>query len=79
MFILGLPVPAVPAGLPCRTRKPPAKKSKTSSTVGQDSESSSEDTDESDEEWVPGSEEVRKRKKMFKRFIPGSRLVPQLL
>ena len=67
----GLPVPAVPAGLPIRTRKPPAKKSKTLS-VNEESEGSSESSDDSDEDWVPGSEEVRKRNKMIKRFIPGS-------
>ena len=37
-----------------------------------DSESTSESSDDSDEDWVPGSEEVRKRNKMIKRFIPGN-------
>ena len=64
----GLPVPAIPAGLPNRPRKTPAKKPK---TVDRDHESSSESSDDSDEDWVPGSEEVRKRKEMIKRFIPG--------
>ena len=36
-----------------------------------DSESSSESGDDSDEDWVPGSEEVRRRNKIIKRFIPG--------
>ena len=27
-YVLGLPVPAIPAGLPIRTRKPPAKNKK---------------------------------------------------
>ncbi|KAJ7382258.1 hypothetical protein OS493_036161 [Desmophyllum pertusum] len=71
---LGLPVPAVPAGLPSRPRKTPAKKSKSLSVNG---ESSSESSDDSDEDWVPGSEEVRKRKKMIKRFIPDFRPKPQ--
>lgn len=66
----GLPVPAVPAGLPSRPRKTPVKKVNEVST-SQDGESSSESGDESDEDWVPGSEEVRRRKKMIKRFIPG--------
>ena len=67
----GLPVPAVPAGLPTRTRKTPTKKRKAQSS-SHDNESSSESSDDSDEDWVPGSEEVRKRNKMIKRFIPGS-------
>ena len=70
-ILTGLPVPAVPAGLPSRPRKTPAKKRKTLS-VSQDGESSSESSDDSDEDWVPGSEEVRRRNKMIKRFIPGS-------
>ena len=70
VFFLGLPVPAVPAGLPSRTRKTPVKKPKTETTIA-DSESSSESGDDSDEDWVPGSEEVRRRNKMIKRFIPG--------
>ena len=68
--LLGLPVPAVPAGLPSRTRKTPVKKRNTETTMA-DSESTSESSDDSDEDWVPGSEEVRKRNKMIKRFIPG--------
>ena len=70
MCVSGLPVPAVPAGLPIRTRKKPAKKRNTLST-SHDSESSSDSSDDSDEDWVPGSEEVRRRNKMIKRFIPG--------
>ena len=66
----GLPVPAVPAGLPSRPRKTPVKKLKEVS-ISQDSESSSESGDNSDEDWVPGSEEMRRRNKMIKRFIPG--------
>lgn len=62
----GLPVPAVPAGL----RKTPVKKLK-EVFISQDSESSSESGDNSDEDWVPGSEEMRRRNKMIKRFIPG--------
>ena len=69
--LLGLPVPAVPAGLPSRTRKTPVKKLKTDTTIA-DSESTSESSNDSDEDWVPGSEEVRKRNKMMKRFIPGN-------
>ena len=60
----------MPAGLPIRTRKKPAKKHKTLS-ASHDSESSSDSSDDSDEDWVPGSEEVRRRNKMIKRFIPG--------
>ena len=71
-FFSGLPVPAVPAGLPSRTRKAPVKKRNTETTIA-DSESTSESNDDSDEDWVPGSEEVRKRNKMIKRFIPGRR------
>jgi len=67
---LGLPVPAVPAGLPTRPRKTPVKRAK-QVTISQDGESSSESCDDSDEDWVPGSEEVRRRNKMIKRFIPG--------
>ncbi len=67
----GLPVPAIPAGLPSRPRKTPAKKRKTLS-VDREGESSSESSEDSDEDWVPGSEEVRRRKKMIKRFLPGS-------
>lgn len=70
-WLTGLPVPAVPAGLPTRTRKTPAKKRKAKSS-GHERESSSESSDDSDEDWVPGSEEVRKRNKTIKRFIPGS-------
>ena len=70
-LITGLPVPAVPAGLPSRPRKTPAKK-RTTLSVNDNGESSDESSDDSDEDWVPGSEEVRKRKKMIKRFIPGS-------
>ena len=70
-YFIGLPVPAVPAGLPIRIRKPPSKKRKALS-VNQESEDSSESSDDSDEDWVPGSEEVRKRNKMTRRFIPGS-------
>lgn len=66
----GLPVPAVPAGLPSRPRKTPIKKLNEVS-ISQDSESSSESGADSDEDWVPGSEEVRRRNKMIKRFIPG--------
>ena len=66
----GLPVPAVPAGLPNRPRKTTAKKLNEVS-ISQDGESSSESADDSDEDWVPGSEEVRRRNKMIKRFIPG--------
>ena len=69
--LLGLPVPAVPAGLPSRTRKTPVKKRNTETTIA-DSESTSES---SDEDWVPGSEEVRKRNKMIKRFIPGNKTI----
>ncbi|XP_078361042.1 histone-lysine N-methyltransferase PRDM9-like [Oculina patagonica] len=76
MKSLGLPVPAIPAGLPSRPRKTPAKKRKTLS-VDRESESSSESSDDSDEDWVPGSEEVRKRKKMIKRFLPEFRPKPQ--
>ena len=71
-FFLGLPVPAVPAGLPSRTRKTPVKKRNTETTIA-DSESSNESSDDSDEDWVPGSEEVRRRNKMIKIFIPGRR------
>ena len=73
LFIInfsGLPVPAVPAGLPSRPRKTPVKKPK-EVPISQDDESSSESGDDSDEDWVPGSEEVRRRNKMIKRFIPG--------
>ena len=70
--MLGLPVPVVPAGLPSRTRKTPAKKPKTDTTIA-DSEISNESSDDNDEDWVPGSEEVRRRNKMIKRFIPGRR------
>lgn len=71
-YFTGLPVPAVPAGLPSRPRKVPAQKQRTLSG-NHDGESSSESSDDgSDEDWVPGSEEVRRRKKMIKRFIPGS-------
>ena len=63
-------MPAVPAGLPSRTRKTPAKKRKTLFTSNETNDSS-ESSDDSDEDWVPGSQEVRKRKKMIKRFIPG--------
>ncbi|CAH3196558.1 unnamed protein product, partial [Porites evermanni] len=73
---LGLPVPAVPAGLPSRTRKTPVKKRNTETTVA-DSESSNESSDDSDEDWVPGSEEVRRRNKMIKIFIPEFRPRPQ--
>lgn len=73
-LFLGLPVPAVPAGLPSRTRKTPVKKPKTEATIA-DSESASESGDDSDEDWVPGSEEVRKRNKMIKRFIPGNKTI----
>ena len=66
----GLPVPAVPAGLSSRPRKRPVKKLNEVST-SQYGESSSESGDDSDDDWVPGSEEVRRRKKMIKRFIPG--------
>jgi len=66
----GLPVPAVPAGLPSRPHKAPVKKTKEVS-ISPDAESSSESGDDSDEDWVPGSEEVRRRNKMIKRFIPG--------
>ena len=72
--LLGLPVPAVPAGLPSRNRKTPVKKPKTEATIA-DSESASESSDDSDEDWVPGSEEVRKRNKMIKRFIPGNKTI----
>lgn len=72
-IFIGFPVPAVPAGLPCRTRKPTTKKRKTLLTEDQDSEISSEYSDDSDDDWVPGSEEARKRKKMIKRFIPGNK------
>ena len=72
--LLGLPVPAVPAGLPSRTRKTPVKKPKTDTTIA-DSESTSESSEDSDEDWVPGSEEVRKRNKMIKRFIPGNKTI----
>ena len=71
---LGLPVPAVPAGLPSRNRKTPVKKRNTETTIV-DSESTSESSDDSDEDWVPGSEEVRKRNKMIKRFIPGNKTI----
>lgn len=71
-IFIGLPVPAIPAGLPCRTRKLTTKKHKTLLTEDQDSEISSECSDDSDDDWVPGSEEARKRKKMNKRFIPGN-------
>ena len=71
-FFLGLPVPAVPAGLPSRTRKTPVKKRNTETTIA-DSESSNESSDDSDEDWVSGSEEVRRRNKMIKIFIPGRR------
>jgi len=67
---LGLPVPAVPAGLPTRPHKTSVKKAKELS-ISPDGESSSESGDDSDEDWVPGSEEVRRRNKMIKRFIPG--------
>lgn len=67
----GLPVPAIPAGMPSRPRKTPAKKRKTLSVQTQGDESSNESSDDSDEDWVPGSEEVRRRNKMIKRFIPG--------
>ena len=71
-FFSGLPVPAVPAGLPSRPRKTPVKKLNDSEvSISQDGESSSESGDDSDEDWVPGSEEVRRRNKMMKRFIPG--------
>ena len=76
--LLGLPVPAVPAGLPSRTRKTPVKKRNTETTIA-DSESTSESSDDSDEDWVPGSEEVRKRNKMIKRFIPGKKSFGQKL
>lgn len=72
-IFIGLPVPAIPAGLPCRTRKLTAKKCKTLFTEDQESEISSEYSDDSDDDWVPGSEEARKRKKMIKRFIPGNK------
>ena len=72
--LLGLPVPAVPAGLPSRIRKTPVKKPKTDTTIA-DSESTSESSEDSDEDWVPGSEEVRKRNKMIKRFIPGNKTI----
>ena len=45
---------------------------KTETTIA-DSESSNESNDDSDEDWVPGSEEVRRRNKMIKRFIAGRR------
>ena len=70
-YFTGLPVPAVPAGLPSRPRKTPAQKLRTSS-VNHDDENSSESSEDSDEDWVPGSEEARRRNKMIKRFIPGS-------
>ena len=38
-----------------------------------DSGSSNESNDDSDEDWVPGSEEVRRRNKMIKIFIAGWR------
>ncbi|XP_015772146.1 PREDICTED: histone-lysine N-methyltransferase PRDM9-like [Acropora digitifera] len=79
MKSLGLPVPAIPAGLPCRTRKLTTKKHKTLLTEDQDSEISSECSDDSDDDWVPGSEEARKRKKMNKRFIPDFRPKPQVV
>ena len=66
----GLPVPAVPAGLPSRPRKALVKKLN-EVFISQDGESSSESGDDSDEDWVPGSEEVRRRNKMIKRFVPG--------
>ena len=71
-FFSGLPVPALPAGLPSRTRKTPVKKPKTETTIA-DSESSNESSDDSDEDWVPGSEEVRRRNEMIKRFTLGRR------
>ena len=71
-IFIGLPVPAIPAGLPCCTRKLTTKKRKTLLTEDQDSEISSECSDDGNEDWVQVSEEARKRKKMIKRFIPGN-------
>ena len=60
----GLPVPAVPR-FPKRTKT--VKRERKVPSLSDESDNSG-----SDEDWLPGSEDIRAQQKIIKRFIPGT-------
>ena len=68
VVLLGLPVPKTPRFQKAtKTTSKPKKKCKVFASLDE-----SESSDDSDVDWIPGvSEEVAKRNKMIKRFVPG--------
>ncbi|KAK3744961.1 hypothetical protein QZH41_000291 [Actinostola sp. cb2023] len=77
---VSLPVPKTPRlQRTTKTTSKPKKKRKVFTSLDE-SESSTESSDDSDVDWIPGvSEEVAKRNKMIKRFVPEFRPKRNLL